>query len=296
LYELILGVSTVNGLLVIDKLSGMTSRDAVDRAATWFKRRTRIGHAGTLDPLATGVLVVAVGNGTRLIEYIQDQGKTYQAALMLGAVSTTDDGDGEIVPTHGVLPTDGDEIAAHLPSFLGHIEQIPPAYSAVHVEGRRAYKIARRGNTPELAPRSVRIDAIRLIEYAPPLLRLEIECGKGTYIRAVGRDLGERLGCGAYIAALRRTRIGPFHIEQAISLDQNYYAARQALRPLSDALLDMPRAVIDLEPAGRLRQGQVVLAPPGAPDGEVAVYLAGEVIAIGEVADGRLVPVKVFPV
>ena len=208
-----------DGFLVVDKPLGMTSRDVVNRAAGWVPKRWRIGHTGTLDPLATGVLVLALGQGTRLAEFVQDQPKVYRAQVFLGAFTTTDDAEGERAPGPRTSMPDRDEVGAALSGFLGMIEQTPPAYSAAHIGGRRAYRLARQGR-PELpAPRTVRVDRIDILRFDSPILEIEIECGKGTYIRSLARDLGEKLGTGAYVASLRRLRVGPFLAACACDLD-----------------------------------------------------------------------------
>src|SRR5207247_1839966 len=158
---------------------------------------------------ATGVLVLCIGHATRLTEYVQDMGKTYVADVTLGARSATDDAEGPITPAAVERPPGRAELDAVLPEFVGEVRQVPPAFSAAKVTGRRAYDLARRGQAPDLAARTVHIDGIDVFEFAYPNLKLEVDCGKGTYIRSLARDLGERLGCGAYLASLRRTRIGP---------------------------------------------------------------------------------------
>src|SRR4051812_48814027 len=199
----------MNGLLVIDKPGGMTSRDVGNRVQRWFPRKTKIGHTGTLDPLATGVLVVCVGAATRLADFVQAMGKTYAARFRLGATSTTDDADGEVTVNAAAVPPTRDQIGAAIPAFLGLVEQVPPAFSALKLDGRRAHELARSGKDVQLAARTVRIDAIRVRAYEWPFLDVEIDCGKGTYIRSIARDLGAKLGCGGMVETLRRTRVGP---------------------------------------------------------------------------------------
>jgi tRNA pseudouridine55 synthase len=246
---------------VIDKPGGMTSREVVDRAQRWFPRGTRLGHTGTLDPLATGVLVLCVGQATRLTEYVQDMRKTYRAGLFLGACSDTDDADGTITPALVEQPPDRAAIEARLREFVGEIEQTPPAYSAAKVTGRRAYELARRGEDVALRPRRVRIHRIDLLACAYPRLELEVECGKGTYIRSLARDLGERLSCGALIETLRRTRVGPFEADSAPGLDIDAAAARSRLLPLAAAVAELPRVELDAAQTARLRQGQSLSLP-----------------------------------
>ncbi|HJZ54556.1 MAG TPA: tRNA pseudouridine(55) synthase TruB, partial [Gemmataceae bacterium] len=186
----------MNGLLVIDKPGGMTSRDVVNRVQKWFPRKTKIGHTGTLDPLATGVLVVCVGAATRLADFVQGMGKTYASRFRLGTTSTTDDADGEVTANPAAVPPSCEQIDAAIPAFLGNIEQVPPAFSALKVAGERAHDLARQGKDVALAARTVRIGAIRVLGYEWPWLDVEIDCGKGTYIRSIARDLGTKLGCG----------------------------------------------------------------------------------------------------
>ncbi len=193
----------LHGLLVLDKPSGITSRGALDRAAGWFPRGTRLGHAGTLDPLASGVLVLCLGRATRLVEFVQDLPKTYKARIRLGAHSDTDDATGACVPVPDVCPPALGEIQQAIGGFVGPISQVPPRYSAAHVQGRRAYKLARKEREFKLTPRTITIERIAIDAYHFPHLDLTIDCGKGTYIRSLARDLGESLGCGGLIAALR---------------------------------------------------------------------------------------------
>jgi tRNA pseudouridine55 synthase len=221
--------ATMNGLLVIDKPAGMTSRDVVNRVQRWFPRRTKIGHTGTLDPLATGVLVLCIGSATKLADRVQAMGKTYRTRLLLGATSDTDDADGTITTVPVAMPPIEQHIRELLPAFVGRIEQVPPAYSALKVKGTRAYDLARGGQAVSLAARPVDVYAITLLNYDWPYLELEIDCGKGTYIRSIGRDLGAKLGCGALVQSLRRTRVGPFTAEQGIGIHGPAEAARAKL-------------------------------------------------------------------
>lgn len=223
----------MNGLLVIDKPPGMTSRDVVNVAQRWFPRRTKIGHTGTLDPLATGVLVLCIGEATKLAERIQALGKTYLSRFRLGAMSTTDDADGTITPRADAATPKEQEIQAALTDFVGEIDQIPPTFSAIKVAGRRAYDLARRGNAVELTSRKVRVDSIRLVAYDWPWADVEIACGKGTYVRSIARDLGDKLGVGGMVETLRRTRVGPFTAEMGIRIDASAEHAHQQLLPMN---------------------------------------------------------------
>ncbi len=292
------------GHLVLDKPGGITSRAALDRALRWFPRRTRMGHCGTLDPLATGVLVLCVGPATRLTEYVQDMAKTYHAGLLLGARSTTDDADGTVTPVAVDRPPDRETVLRQVQSFVGTIAQTPPAYSAARLSGQRAYNLARAGREVALQPRPVQIYRIEVLAYIYPRLQLEVDCGKGTYIRSLARDLGERLGCGALVETLRRTRIGPFTAAEALSLDIDPATARGRLLPLSAALAGLPRLTLGAVQTARLRQGQSVSLPPDAlPAGEnqktaeAAVFdRSGNLVAVAVVdwEKGLLRPEKVL--
>jgi tRNA pseudouridine55 synthase len=283
---------SVHGLLVLDKPPGLTSRDALDRAARWFPRKTKVGHAGTLDPLATGVLVLAVGQATRLIEYVQALPKVYRTRIRLGATSDTDDADGTVTPNPAAGPVEEIRVRTALSAFHGEISQTPPAYSAARVEGRRAYDLARRGADVALAPRTVRIDRIDLREYRWPDLELEVYCGRGTYIRSIARDLGRALGVGGYVTVLRRLRIGPFAVEDAVTLGTDSETARGKLLPMAAAVGHLRAVRVTADEAGRLRTGQTIAADG---EDEVAVFdEVGGLVAVGTVTGGRLKPEKVM--
>ena len=245
----------MNGLLVIDKPGGMTSRDAVNRVQKWFPKKTKIGHTGTLDPLATGVLVVCVGQATRLADYVQAMGKSYASRFRLGATSATDDADGEITETPNARIPTREEIESALSRFVGVIEQVPPAVSALKVEGRRAHDLVRQGAEVKLAARPVRIEAIRVTGYEWPWLDVEVDCGKGTYIRSIARDLGAALGCGGLVQTLRRTRVGPFTTEQGVGLEVD--PASVKLLPMAEAVAGMARVTFDAERVRKFSNGQL---------------------------------------
>jgi tRNA pseudouridine55 synthase len=288
----------MHGFLPIDKPAGVTSRAVVNRVDKWFPG-VRVGHAGTLDPLATGVLVLALGVGTRLIEYVQKMGKTYRSLFRLGATSDTDDADGHLQPVAGAQPPSRAEIESVLQGMIGDIQQVPPRRSAIWVEGKRAYHLARKGNPVELEARPVRVEQIHLLQYAYPHLEVEIACGKGTYIRSIARDLGQHLGCGAYVAELCRTRVGQFTLEQAVSSESTPAEARFHIRPLAAATVEMPRVVLSLGELQRLHHGLTVDLPPAmvptTPGNEVAVWDAqGRLHVIALWKDGRLKPSKGF--
>lgn len=244
------------GILNINKPAGWTSRDVVNRIAG-LARPAKAGHAGTLDPLATGVLVVCLGQATRLIENVQQMPKTYRATFLIGRTSETEDIEGQVVElADPPIPTAA-EIEAACGNFLGKIQQRPPAYSAKKVKGRRAYDLARKGVTVELAPRPVKIYNLKLLNYDYPTLEMEITCGSGTYIRSLGRDLAESLGTGAVMSALVRTQIGSFGLKDATELSsltkENLSAA---IRPALEALPDMPRMEVSAAEVADLTAGK----------------------------------------
>jgi len=290
--------TALNGLLVIDKPLRMTSRDAVNRAWGWLPRGTRIGHTGTLDPLATGVLVLCIGAATRLAEYVQRMEKVYRGEIRLGTRSSTDDGEGTLTDNLDSAPPDKEVVASTLNHFIGRIDQIPPDYSAAKVTGRRAYALARQGMEVNLTSKPVMVHAITLLEYAYPRLDVEVRCGKGTYIRALARDLGERLGCGAYLENLRRKRVGTFLSDEALSLDTDRETACSKLLPLYDAVKELPTLLLNEEQGARLQNGLGVPIQPGMRDGEEIAVLsaAGRLLAVGRVMmeSGMVLPEKVF--
>jgi tRNA pseudouridine55 synthase len=277
---------TYHGLLVLDKPGGITSREAVDRALTWFPRGTRAGHTGTLDPLATGVLVLCLGSATRLTEYIQQMNKVYRAVVRLGARSDTDDVQGWMTTVALEQPPSAEIVKRTLTGFVGELEQVPPAYSAAKLTGQRAYDLARRGKEVALQPRRVRIDRIESLAYEFPRLEIEVYCGKGTYIRSLARDLGERLGCGGLIESLRRTRVGSFKVEEAVGLDADAVTARSHLLPLGAAVSELPHVALSAEAVRRLGHG---LSVPFTALGEVPTSAVSECAAFD--AGGKLVAI-----
>jgi tRNA pseudouridine55 synthase len=282
----ILNPAELSGVLNLNKPAGMTSRDVVDLISRPL-RKVKVGHAGTLDPLATGVLVVCVGRATRLIEYVQRMPKAYRTVVRLGARSDTLDADGRIeVEESPQVPTEA-EILEALLAQVGSIEQVPPQFSALKVEGKRAYDLARVGQAVDLAARAVRIDRIELLAYAWPRLELHVDCGSGTYIRSIARDVGEALGCGGLVEVL--VRIGPFRLEDAIDpTGQSIDAILAHLRPAVEALGDLPRLVVSSEQVLAIGMGKAlsVLEVEGAEglEGEAAlVGPDGNLVAVAEV-------------
>jgi tRNA pseudouridine55 synthase len=275
----------VSGVLNLSKPGGMTSRDVVDLVSRPL-RKVKVGHAGTLDPLASGVLVVCVGSATRLIEYVQRMPKAYRTVVRLGARSDTLDADGRVVVEEAPRGPTGAEVLEALATQAGTIDQVPPQFSALKVEGKRAYDLARSGQGVELAARPVRIDRVELLSYAWPLLELQVDCGSGTYIRSIARDVGEALGCGGLVEVLVRTRIGPFLLDDAIDpIGQSIEALLAHLQPTVAALGDLPRLALSVEQVLAIGMGKALAAK----DVEGAEGLEGEAGLIGP--DGDLVAV-----
>ncbi len=291
------------GLLNLDKPAGVTSRDVVDIVQR-LVRPAKAGHAGTLDPLATGVLVVCVGPATRLIPFVQEGRKVYRATFRFGVTSETDDIEGPLSDVVDAPQLTQAAVESLLPGFLGRIEQIPPAYSAVHVDGKRAYDLARQGRDFSLSAKPVDVfqfDLLRFDEGAQEG-EFEIECGSGTYVRSLGRDLARRLGSGAVMTALRRTAIGPFLVEDAVTPDQLTRETIPKLLARPEAALDgRPRAVCDERQVSAIRNGRSLPLPAGLrlADGEsVAMFDEGGAIAAVGVFDSKdatLRPKIVFP-
>jgi tRNA pseudouridine55 synthase len=258
----------LHGILVINKDEGWTSHDVVARVRRITGER-KVGHTGTLDPAATGVLPVCLGAATKVIEYLQDEGKTYYAEVVLGVATDTDDLEGQILAEAPVPPLTVEDLDRALEPFRGEIAQIPPMYAAIKVGGRKLYEIARAGETIERAPRRVRIDTLAVLDWEPPVARLLVDCGKGTYIRALARDLGAALGCGAHLHRLVRLRTGPFFLDQALTLEElaTEFAETPwpelALHP-DTALLDWPVIVLDEAWTLAWRQGKDIRVGRGA--------------------------------
>ena len=275
-------VST-GGVLNLNKPAGVTSRDVVNMIQRLAGRKTKIGHAGTLDPMARGVLVTAVGPATRLIQCVQQMPKTYRAEFVLGCYSDTEDTDGNVVSLDSPLVPTREEIRGALPRFTGKILQHPPAFSALKIDGRRAYALARNGEHVELSPREIVVYRLVLDEYDYPKMMLTIECGSGTYVRSLGRDLAESLGTAAVMSALERTAIGPFHVEDSIAPDSltrdNWL---DALLSPALAVSHLAKLTLDDQAVRRIQNGQTIPRPQGIdPLAEtVAIDQAGRMIGI----------------
>ena len=248
----------LNGWLVIDKPLDMGSTTVVSRLKHAL-HPTRIGHAGTLDPLATGVLPIALGRATKLIPYVMDGEKVYEFQITWGAETETDDAAGAMVCTSDVRP-DPDALQAVLPRFVGTILQQPPVYSALKVNGRRAYDLARQGDKVDLAPRPVRIDELTITAWTPQTADLRMRCGKGTYVRSLGRDIARALGTRGFISRLRRVQCGPFSATDAVSFDVCAEGVCPPLFPLETALDALPMLSVNAAEARRLAQGQRIPA------------------------------------
>jgi tRNA pseudouridine55 synthase len=294
----------VHGWLVFDKPKGMTSTQAVTRVRRLYEAQ-KAGHAGTLDPLATGVLPIAFGEATKTVPFAVEGFKEYRFTIRFGAETDTDDAEGKVVARSEKRPTRA-EIEAVLPDFIGEIDQVPPRYSALRVDGARAYDLAREEEDFELAPRPVSIARLTLIAHPDEdHCVLEAECGKGAYVRALARDLGRALGSFGHVEALRRTRVGSFGDKQAVSLEKlealaesgGHDALVTVLEPVETALSDIPTLAISGPDADRLRRGQaILLRGRDAPIVEGTVYATsrGKIVALGEVSRGELRPRRIF--
>ena len=245
------------GLLNIHKPAGLSSHSVVGHVRRLCPRKTRVGHTGTLDPFATGVLVVGVGPATKLADYVQQQTKRYEAEITLDVTSTTDDPEGVLSREESPgPPPDETTIRQTLRQFVGEIEQVPPAYSAIHIDGQRAYKLARAGKHVEIPSRRVRIDSIELLQYAYPTLTIRVQCGSGTYIRSLARDIGQLVAGGGYCSALCRTAVGEFTTESAVLLDD--VDPERDMLPAKLAVPDLPLFELAEERMADLRNGKAL--------------------------------------
>jgi tRNA pseudouridine55 synthase len=278
----------IHGLLNVCKPRSFTSHDVVAVVRRTLGTR-RVGHTGTLDPLAEGVLPICVGRYTRLVELLTDTEKGYYAELELGTRTTTDDAEGEVVERRTVPDLSREQIDAVLDPFRGPISQVPPAFSAIKVAGKRAYDLARRGDAPELAARNVTVFRLTIVTWDSPKLGVIVACSKGTYIRSLARDLGEALGCGAHLTRLIRLWVGSFHLESAVSLDEIAAAVSSGqvnavLQSADDALTNFPAIVVPDERIVDIGHGRPwPAASDRATDGPTRVYdTAGRLLALAE--------------
>ncbi len=294
----------VNGWLILDKQALQTSTQALAAAKRLFDAQ-KAGHAGTLDPLATGVLPIAFGEATKTVSYAVDGEKAYRFTVRWGAETTTDDSEGKVTETSDFRPSE-DEIEASLGNFIGEISQVPPQFSAIKVDGQRAYDLAREGEMPELQAREVNIDDLRLIACKDSDTAVfEAECGKGTYVRAIARDIGRLLGCRGHVVALRRLRVGPFTDEMALAHEDLSEALQEGgqealepfLHPVEAALGELTEMALTPADAASLARGQtVLLRGRDAPmfSGSFFATSRGRLVALGEAERGQLRPTRVF--
>ena len=294
----------ISGWLILDKPEGRTSTEALG-VVKRLLRPQKAGHAGTLDPLATGILPIAFGEATKTVPFVVDGRKTYRFTVRWGVAMDTDDAEGEPVATSDRRPT-REAIEALLPAFTGEIMQVPPRFSAIKVNGERAYDLAREGEAVELAARPVAIHTFVLVDMPnEDHAVFDVACGKGGYVRALARDLGEALGCHGHVTALRRTSVGPFDEADAVGLDElaglvegdAEAAMAEVVHPTEAGLAGLPRIDVDRRGAVRLRRGQSILlrGPEGLMQGRQMYAMAGpSLVALGEVENGELHPVRVF--
>lgn len=290
----------INGWLIIDKAAGPSSAQVVNKLR-WLLNAKKAGHAGTLDPQATGLLAIAFGEATKVIPHVTDDLKTYTFMVNLGAATNTDDAEGDVIKTSDLRP-DTDAIQDALPHFTGAIQQVPPEFSAVKIDGERAYKAARRGDEITLKPRDLWVEKLEIISRpAPDCVELLMQCGKGGYVRAIARDLGHHLGCLGHVKWLRRIDSGPFDLTNATTLDAidalETPALRQAeLLPLETALTDIPYIEINDADADRIDHGMSinVTTAPNDPDTVVYVSHNGLARALGTITHGVFQPKRVL--
>ena len=295
----------VHGWLVLDKPLNMTSTQAVGSIRRAFNAQ-KAGHAGTLDPLATGILPIALGEATKTVPYAVDGEKAYRFTVRWGAETKTDDTEGAVINTSDLRPS-RDQIEALLPRFHGEVMQVPPQFSAIKIDGERAYDLARAGETVVLEARPVMIERLALIDQPDDATSVfEAECGKGTYVRAIARDMGRLLGCYGHVIALRRTRVGPFTEQRAITLvaiddasklEDGGEALTRLLAPVESALADLPELMVSPNDAASLVRGQAILIRGrDAPllSGPAFATSKGRLIALGELDKGALHPTRVF--
>lgn len=292
----------ISGWVIIDKPAGITSTAVVNKIR-WAFDAKKAGHAGTLDPDATGVLAVALGEATKTVPFITDALKAYEFTVRLGSATNTDDAEGEVIKISDLRPDD-DAIKEALNTFIGDIDQVPPQFSAVKIDGQRAYKKAREGEEMALAARPLYVDSLLLIDRLDKdHIMLEMVCGKGGYVRAIARDLGEALGCHGHVRNLRRIWSGPFEAAQGMTLEQVDTLARTPeldahLLPLEEGLHDLPEVTATAEGAARLRNGNpgMVIAQDVEYGAECWASFDGQAVAVGRFKSGELHPARVFAV
>ncbi len=285
--------NAISGILVVDKPVGMTSHDVVQAVRNGTGIR-RAGHTGTLDPRASGVLVILIGPAVRLSEYVSASDKRYQAIIRLGAATDTYDAEGKFTRS-STTPIDitEDQFETELKKFVGEIQQVPPPYSAVKVKGRKAYEMARNGEEVDLEPRLIQVYHLEVLEWAPPEVVVDVHCSSGTYVRSLANDLGDALGYGAYLVGLRRTKSGRFSLRDAVPLRKLQEAFRDGtwykyLIPAAEALADWPSVELDPDLVDTVRHGHRVPAEPGSKPGLArGVSMQGELVALLELVEGE---------
>lgn len=288
---------SVQGFLNINKPAGLTSHDVVARVRRLVGRGVKVGHAGTLDPAATGVLPVALGGATRLVEYLTEARKGYCGLVRLGVTTATDDAEGEVLEVRPLPALSDAQIEAAVAPLRGAIMQIPPMYAALHHEGRRLYELAREGKTIDLPPRPVLVERLDWRREQAELISIAVACGKGTYIRSLARDIGAALGCGAHLAALTRTFVGPFQLEAAVELDELQADPERlaaALLPPEVALTDWPAVHLDAAAARRAANGMALSLPALAGERARAHGPDGALLALLRREGDHWQPEKVF--
>ncbi len=287
----------VRGILLLDKPTGITSNDALQKVKRLY-RAQKAGHTGSLDPLADGLLPICFGSATKVSAFLLDADKRYWVRIKLGVTTTTADSEGEVVSTRPVDGIGEEQIRQALEPFRGEIQQIPPMYSALKHKGERLYKLAREGKEVEREPRAVTIHGLELTACDLPEFELDVHCSKGTYVRTLAEDIGEALGCGAHVTALRRTGVGPYGADEMVTLAELEAQAEQARETLDDRLLPVETALahwpeVRLNPDSTfyMRQGQPVLVPNAPTEGWVRLFGPDGFIGVGEVLDdGRVAP------
>ena len=290
----------VHGWLVVDKPAGLTSTAVVNKIR-WAFDAKKAGHSGTLDPEATGILAVALGEATKTVPFVTDAMKAYRFTVKLGAATNTDDAEGEVIATSDLRP-DTAAIQSALPAFIGDIQQVPPQFSAVKIDGERAYKRARDGEEMEIAARDLYVESLGIVEHTDPdTVILDMVCGKGGYVRSIARDLGDALGCKGHVLSLRRIWSGPFELEDAVTLEQIEALAKTPeldafLHPLEVGLTDLPELRCTETSAQKLRNGNpgMVISSEADYGDEAWASLNGTAIAVGIYKAGELHPNRVF--
>ncbi|MET0090386.1 MAG: tRNA pseudouridine(55) synthase TruB [Candidatus Thiodiazotropha sp.] len=293
----------INGVLLLDKPEGMTSNKALQEIKFLYKA-AKAGHTGSLDPLATGLLPICLGEATKLSAFLLDADKRYRVRVKLGETTTTADAEGEVIERADPSGVTVESLRAVLAEFMGEQQQLPPMYSAVKHQGERLYKLARQGIEVEREPRTIQIYALDLLGFELPEFEMDVHCSKGTYVRTLAEDIGKRLGCGAYVSALRRTGVGPYSDAEMLSLEQvqaafgekRFEEMDQWLLPLESALANWPEVALTADAAFYMKQGQPIQVPNAPTSGWVRLYAnKTEFLGVGQILDdGRVAPKRLM--